>query len=343
MRKDYILEDYMKKRFAQVGRKNAFKADSVDEYQNWKTSTRAKLKELIGYDTMLKTKPNPRKIDCEDLGTYTREHVEIQTEPGVWMPFYILKPKTHGRLQPVIAAHGHSSGGKLSVAGVKINNFIRQAIKDYNYDYGHKLAQQGFMVFCPDARGFGQRKDPMTDDAFLASSCRVINNMAIPLGQTITGMWTWDLHRLIDYISSRDDCDIERLCCLGLSGGGLQTLWATALDDRIKAAVVSGYFYGYEQSLLVLRGNCSCNYVPHLWEHVDMGDIAALIAPRKLMIETGNADPLNGDPGLDNVKSQLEITSAAYELLAKTENLKHSIQPGEHKWYGVGVVDWLKG
>ena len=53
----------------------------------------------------------------------------------------------------------------------------------------------------------------------------------------------------------------------------------TALDDRVKCAVVSGYFYGYKQSLLEQHQNCSCNYVPRLYEHVDMGDVGALIAP----------------------------------------------------------------
>jgi hypothetical protein len=61
----------------------------------------------------------------------------------------------------------------------------------------------------------------------------------------------------------------------------------TALYYRIKAAVISGYFYGYKQSLLEMPDNCSCNYVPHLWEKVDMGDMGALIAPRTLLIETG--------------------------------------------------------
>ena len=99
--------------------------------------------------------------------------------------------------------------------------------------------------------------------------------MGLPLGQTVTGMWAWDLHRLIDYVQTRDDCQADRIGCAGLSGGGLQTLWATALNRRIRCAVVSGYMFGYKQSLLDMHTNCSCNFVPHLYEHLDMGDIAA--------------------------------------------------------------------
>lgn len=168
----------------------------------------------------------------------------------------------------------------------------------------------------------------------MGSSCRELNQMAISLGLTVTGMWVFDLMRLIDYMETREDCDLSRLGCAGLSGGGLQTLWLSAMDDRVKAAVVSGYFYGYHDSLLLLSGNCSCNYVPHLWETVDMGDIAALIAPRPLMIETGDQDPLNGRGGVENVVSQLEITRRAYRLFHAEENLAHSLNHGAHRWYG---------
>jgi hypothetical protein len=164
----------------------------------------------------------------------------------------------------------------------------------------------------------------------------------MPLGQTVTGMWAWDLHRLIDYIETRDDCRADRIGCAGLSGGGLQTLWATAFDERIRCAVVSGYFYGYKEALLDGHTNCACNYVPHLYEHVDMGDIGALIAPRPLLIETGDQDGLNGASGLENVYSQLAITRRAYQTLDHEDGLAHDVFAGEHRWLGVQAIPWLK-
>ncbi len=46
-----------------------------------------------------------------------------------------------------------------------------------------------------------------------------------------------------------------------------------------------------------------------------MGDIAAMIAPRPLLIETGSRDPLNGASGLANVRSQVHIIRRAYRTL----------------------------
>ena len=155
-------------------------------------------------------------------------------------------------------------------------------------------------------------------------------------------MWTWDLHWLIDYVETRPDCDAARLGVAGLSGGGLQTLWASALDERVRCAVISGYLYGYKESLLDQHRNCSCNYVPGLYEYVDMGDIAALIAPRPLLIETGNRDGLNGASGLANVTPQVEIIRSAYRLLGHEDRLYHDIFPGEHRWNGVEAIPWME-
>jgi len=143
-------------------------------------------------------------------------------------------------------------------------------------------------------------------------------------------------------VETRDDCRADRLGCGGLSGGGLQTLWASALDTRIRCAAISGYLYGYKESLLDLHANCSCNYVPHLYEYVDMGDIAALIAPRPLLVETGTKDPLNGASGLENVRSQMEIIRRAYRLLGAEELVRHDIFEGEHRWNGVQAIPWMK-
>ena len=38
----------------------------------------------------------------------------------------------------------------------------------------------------------------------------------------------------------------------------MQTLWLSALDERVRWAIVSGYLYGVRDSLLELNNNCSC-------------------------------------------------------------------------------------
>ena len=65
--------------------------------------------------------------------------------------------------------------------------------------------------------------------------------MGEPLGIPVAGMLVWDLMRLIDYLELRGEWDMEHLGCLGFSGGGMQTLYLAALDERVQYAVISGY------------------------------------------------------------------------------------------------------
>lgn len=339
----YQTHPYLRTRWDKVGRRLALRANTVAEWKAWRARTLRKLKSLTGYDTMERCPLKPKVTETIDCADHTRERVEIETEQGVIMTLYVLVPKKGKAPYPaVLAPHGHSSGGKYSPAGRRDIPEIAKQIEVYNYDYGVQLCRAGFIVFCPDARGFGERQEEYAKANLLSSSCQFINNMAYPLGQTVTGMWAWDLHRLTDYVITRPDADAKRLGCAGLSGGGLQTLWASAFDARIRCAVISGYLYGYKGSLLDLHANCSCNYVPHLYEYVDMGDVAALIAPRPLLIETGDKDPLNGASGVRNVTSQVAIIRRAYRLLGAEDHLYHDIFPGEHRWNGVHAIPWMK-
>jgi dienelactone hydrolase len=322
------------------------RAHNSAELAAWQSDLRTRLRAIIGIDTMRACPLDPQLDAPEQYDGYTQTRVVIAVEPDVRMPLYVLTPDDlrPGQRRPVmLAPHGHGSAGKAAVVGRADAPELARTIAQHNYAYGVQLVRAGYIVLCPDARGFGERREPVmiADGDRLGGSCQVLNHMALPLGQTVTGMWTWDLMRLIDYVATRDDCDATRIGCAGLSGGGAQTLWLAALDERVRCAVVSGYFYGSKDSLLRLSRNCSCNYVPGLWQLADMGDIGALLAPRPLLVETGRADDLNGERGVLNVTEQLDITRQAYALLGAEDRLAHTVFEGGHRWDGNAVVPWL--
>ena len=350
MSKTYGSMDSFLKRFDNLSRQMGFRAKTIEEFRMWKTALRSELRRIIGLDRLDRSDPEPELVESVEKDGYRRDKVLIQTEDGIIMPVFVLIPNetkeasADGELPVMLAPHGHGFGGMYSVAGLAEIPEIAPRIVECNCDYGLQLVREGFIVFCPEARGFGQRRESGSQgpENMLSSSCAQLNKMAMPFGITVTGMWTHDLMCLLDYIENRDDCDARRIGCAGLSGGGLQTLWLSALDDRIQCAVISGYFYGVKDSLLVLSGNCSCNYVPGLWEKVDMGDIAALIAPRPILVETGDKDSLNGKREITNVIEQVDITRQAYALYGREEDVRHDIFDGKHMWNGIEAIPFLK-
>lgn len=347
--KYYSSMEHLLDVYDQKARKMGFKSESEIDYLKWKSELKEQLKEITGLNRMQACEFEPKLLETVYLDGFKRDKMIIQTEPDVWMTFYVLIPNDivqNEKRPAVITPHGHDSAGKFSTSGRYDIPCVKEQIGIYNYDYGVKFVNEGYIVFCPDARGFGERREwtKQKDDkeSFLSSTCTQLNHMAICLGQSLTAMWTWDLIRLVDYIFGREDCDTGRIACAGLSGGGKQTLWLSAMDERIKCAVISGYFYGYKDSLLKLSDNCACNYVPHLWEYVDICDLGAMIAPRPLLIETGDSDPLNGERGLANVTEQVDITRKAYALLKAEDKLDHHIFKGVHKWDGSKTYDFVK-
>ena len=330
----------MLSKYDDLARQDKFVGSTREEFEVWKKQARETLWGLLGLDKMEDCPLQPKLLETTEVEQgILREKVLLQVEPETYMPVYILIPprKSEGKQNCFIALPGHMGAGKYSVAGCREIPAVKDAIERFNYDYGMQLAKLGYVAICPDCRGFGERRDEArqndTEDDFLNCTCYQLAHMAEPLGQTVAGMCTWDVMRLLDYICERGEWNPDTLGCLGFSGGGMQTLWAAAMDDRIRQAVISGYLYGYKDSLLILNGNCNCNYVPHLWEHFDMGDIAALIAPRPLLVQSCKDDHLNGPRGLENVLEQLDIVRQGYALYGKENLLLHDVREGGHCWH----------
>ena len=336
----YEDEPAFRERLKQEGRSAAFKGATPLELEAWQVATRNRLRDLLGLSLMERAPLEVRELDrAQAAGGIVRTHAMLRVEHDVWMPFYLLEPKApkldaSGRKRCYICLHGHQGAGAASVAGVMGVPAVDDAVRKFNYDYGLRLARMGYVTICPDARGWGYRRDwkGQGDDenSYLRGTCLNQARMAEPLGLSVAGLNAWDNMRLIDYLGARGDMAMDDLGCFGFSGGGYMTLYLAALDARVRKAFVSGYLYGVDDSLLHLNGNCSCNYTPGLWRLLDMGDIASLIAPRPLLVQSCEEDHLNGARGLANVEEQLDIVRDAYELLNHGDDIEHEVCPGGH-------------
>lgn len=350
----YEDEPALRERLKREGRSAAFKGATPGDFEAWQIATRARLFDLLGLSLMDRAPIKVRELDRVRIaGGIVRTHAMLQVERDVWMPFYLLEPQApkldeQGFKRCYICPHGHQGAGAASVAGVTGVPAVDGAVRKFNYDYGLRLARMGYVAVCPDARGWGYRRDWKSqgddENSFLRGTCLNQARMAEPLGLTVAGLNAWDNMRLIDYLEARGDIAMDDLGCFGFSGGGYMTLYLAALDPRVRKAFVSGYLYGVDDSLLHLNGNCSCNYVPGLWRLLDMGDIASLIAPRPLLVQSCEGDHLNGARGLANVDEQLDIVRDAYKLVGHADGLSHEVCPGGHH---LGVahlaedIEWL--
>ncbi|HZY41665.1 MAG TPA: acetylxylan esterase, partial [Anaerolineae bacterium] len=175
----------------------------------------------------------------------------------------------------------------------------------------------------------------------LPRSCRHLAFEYLMRGRSLLGERCWDGMCAIDYLCNRPDVQPGVLGCTGHSGGGCTALWLAALDSRITTTVVSGYFCSFKDSVLAMP-HCECNYVPGVLDLVEMGDLAALIAPRPFCVVHGARDPIFPVPA---TVAQFGTVKRAYQLHDKVEACSLAIHGGahayDHRLSQAWFVQWL--
>ena len=336
---DYTPSRYLKKLRERIVPELSFSATNETEFIEWQARMRERLTSLLGGFPKSKCELHPRELERVETQSYTREKVVIESDPGCFVPMYVFVPKGNkGTFPAVLAIHGHGRGMR-DVAGLWDSEKDREAIEQCSHDYGRRFAEKGCMVFAPEMMGFGERRE--ADDKLEGndkSSCRTLSWHAVTIGRTAIGIRVWDVIRTIDYAETRHECDTDRgVGCVGFSGGGTVTLFSSAFESRIRCAIISGYFNTFEDSILAMP-HCDCNYVPGIRRYAEMWDIASMIAPRPLLIESGVGDDIFP---IEATKAAYAKVSEAYKALGVEEKLDIDIHDQGHRFSGRKAFDWM--
>ena len=124
---------------------------------------------------------------------------------------------------------------------------------------------------------------------------------------------------------------------MGISGGGTATLFATAVEPRLRVALVSGYLNTFRDSIGSLS-HCIDNYVPGILNWAEMHDVAGLIAPRPLFSESGEKD--NIFPVKASVESFGKVREI-YTVFNAADRIEQEIFPSDHSFWGKRGIPFL--
>ena len=336
----YTSIEMIAEMYDRYARAYGFDAKDGQAYEIWKNKARERVKEILGFAKFQKTDAEVAVLETEQYDGFERRVMTIKTEPGVTCIFDLFLPEKQNGYA-MLNPHGHGGGRERNAPPRE--DILKALAGEADMPFALKMVKRGYVVACPDSRGSGDRREPNAQkegkNNTRANSHDELLKLGVCFGIAPIGWMVWDLMRLGDWLLEQDG--ISHLICAGMSGGGQQSLYLAALDDRIEAVMISGYFYGFKNALLEQPENCACNYAPHLYETVDMGDLGAMIAPRPFYIESGRNDPLNGSKGIENVLEQVEITKKAYTLLNAEEKLVHRIHEGGHVFVASDVPEFF--
>lgn len=226
-----------------------------------------------------------------DRGDYTIEKAAIETLPGFWLGGNLYRPKGAGPFPAVLHPHGHWPYGRLENSELCSTPAL-----------GVNFARNGFLVFAYDMLGYNDTVQAAHD--FTGAAYQLWNF-------TPLGLQLWNSIRAVDFLLSLPDVDPKRLAITGASGGGTQTFLLTAVDERIAAAAPVNMVSG------LMQGGCICENAPGLRIGTNNIEIAALFAPKPMLLVSATGDWTREVP-----KVEYPAMQKAWQLFGRAENLE---------------------
>src|SRR5207245_1430386 len=166
-----------------------------------------------------------------------------------------------------------------------------------------------------------------------------------PTGHTLLEMQVYDNRRAVDYLRARPEVDGDLLGVSGASGGGNQSMYAGALDERFRAVVPVCSVGTYQAYLHAAC--CVCEVLPGALRFAEEGDVLSLVAPRALMVINATRDAYQFS--VTEAAKSVDRARVVFKLYGAGEKVQHTIfesghaynQPMREAMYG-WMTQWLK-
>lgn len=252
---------------------------------------------------------------------YAVEKIIFTSQPGIRVTAALFLPDAARFQKPwsaVLVACGHADIGKAHDA------YQRAAAL---------LATHGIAALLFDPIGQGERRQ--FRDAHGKSTCggclgehNAVGAACIPLGQNLAAWMIHDGIRGLDCLASRPDIRGDRLGCMGNSGGGTQTAYIAAVDDRVAAAAISCYVTSLYGKLPRTLGpqDAEQNIFGQLAFGLDHADYLLLRAPRPTLVCAATRDFFD----IGDTRQAVADTKRIYGLLAAADRLAFAEAEAEH-------------
>jgi dienelactone hydrolase len=270
------------------GTETHFSAPRFSSVADWEMRRDKLQKQILaaaGLDPLFDRTPlNPQVFGKIERQGYTIEKVLLETLPGYYLGGNLYRPTaTAGRHPGIVSPHGHWAYGRLENSAVA--SVPERCIN---------LARLGFVVFSYDMVGYNDTLQTPHDFGGPEEALWSFSPLALQL---------WNSLRAVDFLSSLPDVDPQRIAATGASGGATQTLLLQAIDPRIRwSAPVNMISF-------IMQGGGECENAPGLRLGTSNVEIAALAAPRPMIMVSDTTDWTRNTP-----REEFPAVHAIYEL-----------------------------
>jgi len=318
----------------------------LQEFENWKGEyerrktpeqiaqyqkrLRSKLLEAIG-GLPERTPLNPQVTGVIYRDGYRVEKVIFESQPKHYVTGALFLPEDRKHQKPypaVLVPCGHSQNGKAS---------------DSYQTMGALLALNGMAALVFDPIDQGERIGQMESlpQMWGVQAHTMIGVGSILLGRNTARFEIWDGMRAIDYLQSRPEVDADRIGCTGNSGGGTQTSYMMALDERIIAASPSCYITSFDRLLNTIGPqDAEQDIYGQLAFGMDHADYLMMRAPTPILICAATGDFFD----IQGTWSSFRYAKRLYTRLGFAEHVDLLENDAGHNYNRTqrqGVLRWM--
>ena len=254
----------------------------------------------------------PRKLGEIQRDGYRVEKLIFQTRPGVWMTAnaYVPDKAKSEKVPAILHVHGHWAGAKQDRV---VQSRCIGSVK------------HGFFVLVVDAFGAGERGISKKLGEYHGE---MTGATLFPIGLPLSGLQVYENMRAVDYLQTRPEVDGKHIGITGASGGGNQTMYAGAFDERFGCVVPTCSVGTYDAYLGAAC--CMCEVVPGALRFTEEGDVLGLAAGRGAMITSATRDAFQFSVG--EAKKTFARVDVIAKLLGKPDGVKHTIIESGHDY-----------
>ena len=293
------------------------KIRTPEEFKAYQQELKGKIRDYFQLPTE-KTPLEPQVTGVVKGDGFTIEKVLYHSRPRMPVTANLYIPEGVQNAPAVLLLCGHSRSAKSSQKHQLI---------------ARTLTSNGFVVLVPDPSGQGEREqltDVPNSEEFAHISMfehNMIGKQMLLVGEFYSSWSLWDAVRSYDYLESRPEVDISRICVTGTSGGGNMTSFMAAVDERAFAVAPSSYITTWLHNLENEEPACAEQELQFfLGSGCEMADLLLANAPRRLLIMGQKNDFFDAR----GTTETYEDVKRFYELLGEGDKVQLSIGATEH-------------
>lgn len=243
------------------------------------------------------------------------EEIVFESEPGIRVPGWFLKPTNGTSKFPVV---------------VIIDEDGRDRLFD-DFDRASRLLSNGYAICAVDVRTLGVMTPrlPSAGPLFYGYGVQLAYSLvSLSAGWPIIGQQTVDLLRTLDYLESRPDVDVSRIGFAANGRMGAVAMFAAAVDRRPRSVYLERSLADFQSVVASETYTLPLSsFAFGLLPEFDLPEICSILAPRKTwFLNSVGAD--GRVLPLSEIRSTYKAAQGAYDAAGKTESLSFVIEPG---------------